>query len=696
MNKLPLRIVAHEDEDVFSIAARLALRNGEGGSSLICRLLGTLSLEHLGNSAPLTVLSRLSDISGCPIDLLTQNSLQTDGSSVWVRGRKLSTSSFGPLLVRPGRICPICLADDLNHNEDEIECRPYRRLAWRLRPLHTCREHRAMLLTHCPNCETRNSSISLNVRFCSCGYDLSRANTQLVDERNLRSEKYIFERIFCSENAEEHWLFNRIAPAEAELALTQIGMIIFDVNKKKKLMDLTPAERIEVASLGFEVTSSKANFIEFLDRVAKKPLSPKTGPHSIYGRLYRWLYADDNSAFEPIRDLISQHFEHSQKATGSVRLFYRDVENARVISVGTAAAECGCSVERFNSLAESFGHRPQDRTHRSERIERQVVEKVKDLIKSSIDADEAAQRLGISRDVKKAFLNSSRFSMEQSYAGSHRLMRRPEVELLETFFDNTRKVFTELPHEYNTICIAAQRAFVKVPQIAERLIDGELPSIGTLAGVSGLPGVIVNMNDVRNIIQPLETEYLVSGEALKALGLSEFRQLNAAEEAGLITVHTETNNRGRPLIAVTREDAKRFVNDYVLVSNFKNEGHDLHARILRGIRSGDIVPPVNDPKFRIVERAAVEKFLKASVPRPMNCAALVKDPNAREHGAMRTTKKRAQAYPVELRERAVRMVREHAGNHASEWAAMRSVAEKVGCTPEAVRLWVRQAERDRG
>jgi transposase len=57
---------------------------------------------------------------------------------------------------------------------------------------------------------------------------------------------------------------------------------------------------------------------------------------------------------------------------------------------------------------------------------------------------------------------------------------------------------------------------------------------------------------------------------------------------------------------------------------------------------------------------------------------------------------RPSKYSPELRERAVRMVFEHAHEHPSQWAAMRSIAEKLGCTTEALRRWVRQAERDRG
>jgi transposase-like protein len=42
------------------------------------------------------------------------------------------------------------------------------------------------------------------------------------------------------------------------------------------------------------------------------------------------------------------------------------------------------------------------------------------------------------------------------------------------------------------------------------------------------------------------------------------------------------------------------------------------------------------------------------------------------------------------------MVLDHQGEHASQWAAIRSISEKIGCSGETLRHWVRQAERDQG
>ena len=53
-------------------------------------------------------------------------------------------------------------------------------------------------------------------------------------------------------------------------------------------------------------------------------------------------------------------------------------------------------------------------------------------------------------------------------------------------------------------------------------------------------------------------------------------------------------------------------------------------------------------------------------------------------------------FSPEVKERAVRLYRESLPDHPSEWAAMKSIADKVGCTAETLRKWVRQAERDTG
>jgi len=58
--------------------------------------------------------------------------------------------------------------------------------------------------------------------------------------------------------------------------------------------------------------------------------------------------------------------------------------------------------------------------------------------------------------------------------------------------------------------------------------------------------------------------------------------------------------------------------------------------------------------------------------------------------------KKVTKYSPEFRERVVRLVFEHQGEHKTQWAAIVSIASKIGCTAETLRKWVQQAERDQG
>ena len=63
---------------------------------------------------------------------------------------------------------------------------------------------------------------------------------------------------------------------------------------------------------------------------------------------------------------------------------------------------------------------------------------------------------------------------------------------------------------------------------------------------------------------------------------------------------------------------------------------------------------------------------------------------------MNSEKQSSPRYSTEVKERAVRLVKEHLNEYESEWATIRSIAPKIGCTPETLRAWIRKRDQSHG
>jgi len=195
VHALSLRVRLGEHEPAFSVLDRLALRHLLPSASALAEQIDLLPRDfavEVGTGLHIDAVASLARVD--PV-ALRRSTLVRAGSHMCVKLVDPPAGASGVLALRPGRICPACLSDDLDLRGGMEQTRPYRRFWWEVGSIVCCPMHRLPLVGSCTACGRRLSRLSTLARFCHCGNDLAQRPAGVLLSSELGADTYVLRRL---------------------------------------------------------------------------------------------------------------------------------------------------------------------------------------------------------------------------------------------------------------------------------------------------------------------------------------------------------------------------------------------------------------------------------------------------------------------------------------------------------------------
>lgn len=391
---LPLRVQFAEDEAPYSLLARLAVRHGCGS---IIEFLGQLQraptnfqrLVYSGYHA-----EHVARLAGQPAALVVRNAIHPSGGHLSVRGERIIEGAVPAGRLKAGRVCTLCLSDDLKGRPGPIDCRPYRRFWWDLTALHMCPLHSVKLLADCPHCHKPLRRYSMSPRFCPCGLDLAIRAVPVLHAPSM-GQSYLLARLAVGERS-THATLDQLPWDIAAQAIDYFGRAWQRTGSDSRVATTARGAARNVAEdNAFSVTKTSTDGFAALLRILGRNSAPSDSPMRVYAPLWDWLRRSKQKGLEPLRHILRE--ETARQFALADRLRGRLIPvSPRQIRFSTAALRIGVSVPRLRNLFVEFGYsrdRAEARTVRSVPVE--ACARISRALASSVLTVEAAAILDI-------------------------------------------------------------------------------------------------------------------------------------------------------------------------------------------------------------------------------------------------------------------------------------------------------------
>lgn len=598
MTQLPIQMtVAHgHDETPASLCSRNAMLVGRSARDF-CRDAGFTFQEVVdGRSSALEALAHRCRAN---LDQFGKTATVKVSERRYAIGDQILTRDT--LSRKTLRVCPHCIAQDVETGRGPEKTRPYGRLHWLVDPIRTCREHGVGLMSVSEDVHPhRLHDFAMLVQ--PCLPTLRRMAREESKRRYSPFEDYLVKRLASSADQEAAWLntlpFHAAAKTCETLGAIAVRGIRFAVG------NLSEADWHEAGAAGYEIAQAGEPAIRtLLTRLqeAAPPSLADWSPKTFYGRLYEWLaHESEDTAYDPLRDIIQRHFIETMPVGPGDEIFGRPVTVRRLHSVRSASFETGAHPKRLRKLLHAaglIGDGAPALTDNAVLFDADGAREFLDRVAEAMSLNEAREYLNVPRPQEQHLFQAG--YLQPFVMGGTEILKDHAFAKrdLDAFLQRLLAGATPLKpgeSDFHPIPAAAQKATCSAVKVVELILDRKLTRVRLHPDVAGFLSLMVDPEEVKGLLYEQRADSVSLREVEKRMG-SSTRVVSALIEQGHLPANTVVNPVTRlKQRVVPAEELDRFLERFVTLHALAKE-KGIYFRKLADQFHEDEITPAFDP-----------------------------------------------------------------------------------------------------
>lgn len=513
------------------------------------------------------------------------------------------------------RVCPHCLALDIETGRGPNSTRAFGRLNWLIEPLRTCPEHEVGLVTISDDRRAaRLHDFAMQVQPALS--ELGRWIGEAPQRRPSPLENYLSNRLSGKKQDEASFL--NALPFYAAATTCEVLGAAAVRGIRVSVASLTDAEWQDAGSAGYEIAVIGEKGIRGLLTSLQEQAGPSKGDwglQSLFGRVHRWLREQiGDSAYDPVQELYRQHVIESLPVGPGDVILGREVAIRRLHSVRTAWRETGAHSKRLRKLLHAAGHISTAQlalTDDTILFNADAARNLLGLISEQMSLQEARKYLNIPHHTERQLFEAGHLrpfmvgGIDRSF--NHAFAKRD----LDLFLESLMKDAVEIEPSkegYLPISAAATRIGCTAVQIVELILSRKTKRVRFRPEVSGFSSILVDTDEIRSLLNKTVEGVLSLKQVEKKLK-TDYKVVQNLVDIGELPVSTVVN----PIThwkqrVISEEDLDRFSLRFASLHTLARESGVSFRKIEDKFREKGIEPAFDREKVqaRFYERIAVE------------------------------------------------------------------------------------------